>query len=207
MNSNPLILALETSCSAGSTALLRGSQVLAERRFDPGMRGGNLLYPGVMAVLEAAAGEAPDLVAVGIGPGSYTGARIGVTFAKTYAFARGIPLVGVCALEAVALRARPEGRSAVLMTAHSGHVYAAVYECSGATSPRVVREPALVPRVTFLESLTDRETIIEIPEEQPWAADIGRVAARRASAGPIQGEPDLLEPLYLQAPSPERVRA
>src|SRR5436190_9635685 len=115
MSQDPLILAIETSGPAGSTALLRGAEVVAERRFDPAMRGGSVLFPGVILVLAASGGAPPDLVAVGIGPGSYTGARIGVTFAKTYAFARGIPLLAVSSLEAIALRERPSGRSAVLM--------------------------------------------------------------------------------------------
>ena len=61
------ILAIETSGAAGSVALLRGGETLAERRFEPGVRGGNLLHPGVVAVLEAAGSAGPDLVAAGIG--------------------------------------------------------------------------------------------------------------------------------------------
>lgn len=206
-NPSPLILAIETSSAAGSTALLRGGEVLAERRFDPAMRGGTLLYPGVEAVLEAAPGASPDLVAVGIGPGSYTGTRIGVVFAKTYAFARGIPLVGVCALEAVAARLRPEGRSAPMLAAHPGHVYAALYEGRGDAPPTVVREPVLVAREAFLASLEAAEAAIEMPPEQAWAADVGRVAWRRAAAGLAASDAGALEPLYLQAPSPERLAA
>jgi tRNA threonylcarbamoyl adenosine modification protein YeaZ len=204
MTSDPLILAIETSGPAGSTALLRGATVLAEQRFEPGARGGSLLHPGVVAVLAAAGGARPDLVAVGVGPGSYTGARIGVTFAKIYAFGRGVPLHGVCALEAIALRARPSGRTAVLMNAHPGHCYAALYACAEGSPPAVVRAPALVPRDAFLAELAGDEAILEAPPEQSWAADVGGVAARRGGKGAIL-DPGALEPLYLQAPSPERV--
>jgi tRNA threonylcarbamoyladenosine biosynthesis protein TsaB len=203
---SPLILAIETSSAAGSTALLRGGELLAEQRFDPAMRGGTLLYPGVESVLAAARGASPDLVAVGIGPGSYTGARIGVVFAKTYAFARGTPLVGVSALEAVAARVMPKGRSAPMLAAHPGHAYAAVYEGQGDGLLAVVREPALVSREAFLASL-DGAVAIEMPPEQAWAADVGRVAWRRAASGLSVSQAGALEPLYLQAPSPERVAA
>jgi tRNA threonylcarbamoyladenosine biosynthesis protein TsaB len=201
----PLILAIETSTAAGSTTLLRGGEVLAERRFDPAMRGGSLLHPGVVAVLEAGGGAGPDLVAVGIGPGSYTGTRIGVVFAKTFAFARGIPLHGVSALEAVASRVVPRGRAAPMLAAHPDHVYAAVYEGRGDAPPAVLREPLLVARAAFLESLESDATVIEMPPEQPWAADVGRAAWRRAAAGMAVADAAALEPLYLQAPSPERL--
>jgi tRNA threonylcarbamoyladenosine biosynthesis protein TsaB len=204
---DPLILAIETSSAAGSTALLRGGVVLAERRFDPGMRGGTLLYPGVAAVLEAAGGSPPDLVAVGIGPGSYTGTRIGIVFAKTYAFARGIPLAGVSSLEAVAARVQPRGRAAVVQAAHPGHAYAAVYDGRGDAPPECVRAPALVERAAFLEGLDAGVTAVEMPPEQAWAIDVGRVAAGRAAAGLVPDDAAALEPLYLQAPSPERVAA
>jgi tRNA threonylcarbamoyl adenosine modification protein YeaZ len=170
------------------------------------MRGGSELHPGVVLVLEAARGAPVDLVAVGIGPGSYTGARIGVVFAKTFAFARGVQLIGVSALEAAALRTCPEGRSAVLMTAHPGHVYGAVYECRGDAAPRVVREPSLVVRDVFLAEVAGADAIIEMPPETSWASDVGRVAGRRAATGYASAE-DALEPLYLQAPSPERKAA
>ena len=90
------------------------------------------------------------------------------------------------------------------MAAHPEHVYAAVYESRGSAPPRVVREPALVARDAFLAQVAQGDLIVEMPPEQAWASDIGRVAARRASAGAIGSEADLLEPLYLQAPSPER---
>jgi tRNA threonylcarbamoyl adenosine modification protein YeaZ len=205
MKPDALILAIETSGAAGSVAMLRGGETLAERRFDPGMRGGNLVHPGVVAVIEAAGGVRPDLVAAGIGPGSYTGARIGVVFAKMFAFARGLPLIGVCALEAVACRVLPAGRSAVLMTANPDRAYAAIYATRGERPAEILREPAFVSRSAFLAGLGGGEAVIELPPEQAWAADVGRVAWLRTSAGVVPDDPGPLEPLYLQAPSPERI--
>jgi tRNA threonylcarbamoyladenosine biosynthesis protein TsaB len=203
MGADPLILAIETSGPAGSTALLRGAEGRAEVRVDPADRGGSALHPGVTGVLAAASGESPHLVAAGIGPGSYTGTRIAVVFAKTFAFARGIPLIGVSALEAVALRACPAGRAAVLMPAHDGHAYAAIYETRPGEAPRAIREPGLVARPSFLAGLSGSETVIEMPPEASWASDVGRAAHLKAAAG-AAGASDALEPLYLQAPAPER---
>jgi tRNA threonylcarbamoyl adenosine modification protein YeaZ len=199
----PLILAIETSGPAGSTALLRGEEVLAEKRFEPGSRGGSVLHPGVSEVLAAAPGESPALVAVGVGPGSYTGTRIGIVFGRTFAFARGVPVVGVSALEAVALRRRPEGRATVVMAAHPGHVYGAVYECGGDAPARVVCEPAFVSREEFL-ARAGGAFVIEMPPEQAWASDVGRAAWRRVAAHGMPSGDETPDPLYLQAPAPER---
>lgn len=203
MKAAPGILAIETSGNAGSVALLRGEEVLAERRFDAAVRGGVALHPGVEQVLRAGGGRMPEIVAAGIGPGSYTGARIALVFGRTFAFARGVHFTGVSALEAVALRVCPRGRAAVLMAAHAGRTYAAVYECADGSPPRCLREPALVPRDAFLASV-GADVVVDIPPEASFASDVGRVAARRAAAGLIPEASAAVEPLYLQPPAPER---
>lgn len=203
MTGFPLILAIETSAPCLSVALLRGEDVVSERRFDAATRGGSALHPGVAEML-AAAGAAPlAMVAAGIGPGSYTGTRIGLVFAKTFAFARNIPVVGVCALEAVAMRVMAAGRVATLMAANPGRVYSAIYACAEGDAPRVERPPELVARADIDRVIGDAR-VLEMPPEQSWASDVGRVAARRVRLGEAPGDPDGIAPLYLQPPAPER---
>ncbi|PYI52913.1 tRNA (adenosine(37)-N6)-threonylcarbamoyltransferase complex dimerization subunit type 1 TsaB [Paenibacillus flagellatus] len=99
------LLAIDTSTAALTVALASGGRIVAERSSRAERNHSIKLLPEIEAMLKEA-GVAPsdlDAVAVGTGPGSYTGVRIGVTVAKTFAWSLGIPVVGVSGLEALAL--------------------------------------------------------------------------------------------------------
>ncbi len=100
-----IVLGVETSGRRPSVALLRGDEMVAQR-FVPleGSRRSSALIEEVDAAFRDAAisPQQLQLVAVSIGPGSFTGLRIGVTFAKTLAYGVGCPVVGVNTLQAVA---------------------------------------------------------------------------------------------------------
>lgn len=132
------LMALDTSTSALTVALVRDGQVAAERS-SKGERNHSIrLLPEIADMLREA-GIAPaglDAVAVGTGPGSYTGVRIGVTVAKTFAWSLGIPVVGVSGLEALAFGIACEHPAAdgtgvrwyvPLLDARRGQAYGAVY--------------------------------------------------------------------------------
>ena len=97
------ILALETTEALGSVAAASGSTLLAEVRLNPD-RARRLAGPGMVAVLETVGWKPGDveLVAVTIGPGSFTGLRVGLATAKTFAYAVGARLLGVDTLETIA---------------------------------------------------------------------------------------------------------
>ena len=98
------ILGFDSSGSACSVALLRGED-LAASRFEAMARGhAEALMPMVMDVLEKASMPFGDLdaLAVTVGPGSFTGLRVGLAAARGLSLARGLPVVGVTTLEAVA---------------------------------------------------------------------------------------------------------
>jgi tRNA threonylcarbamoyladenosine biosynthesis protein TsaB len=103
-----LTLALETSSLAGSVALLRGDQLLSQRSLPAG-RSTNLLAPTIDQLLKEAGLRPADvrLVAVTVGPGSFTGLRVGATTAKAFAYAVGADVLGIDTLEAVAEQAKP----------------------------------------------------------------------------------------------------
>ena len=93
-------LAIETSGREGSVAVLRDGDVLAEEHFPHGLKHAAELVP-MIDRLCAAQGWAPGDVAevyVSVGPGSFTGLRVGITVAKSLAFATGAALVAVFAL-------------------------------------------------------------------------------------------------------------
>src|SRR4051794_8320527 len=96
------LLALDTSTPVAAVALARGDGDVLVAPSDPDPRHGRALLPMVRDLL-ARSGLALrdlDVLAVGLGPGSYTGLRIGLTAAKTLAYATGVPLIGLDSLEA-----------------------------------------------------------------------------------------------------------
>ncbi|MCK5578488.1 MAG: tRNA (adenosine(37)-N6)-threonylcarbamoyltransferase complex dimerization subunit type 1 TsaB, partial [Planctomycetes bacterium] len=98
------IIAIETSGSNGSIALLKNEQVIKEYRFRKGMVHGKLLIPRLDQALRKArwSRNSLDLIAVDIGPGSYTGLRVGLAAAKSLAYALRAKIIGVSSLDALA---------------------------------------------------------------------------------------------------------
>lgn len=136
-----IALGIDTSGDAGSVALAGatadGGALAEERVFTEGLIHGVALAPAVAGLL-AAAGLAPsDLgaVAAGLGPGSYTGVRVGVAFAKSLAFAAGVPLLGVPSPDAMAAAAPADRDVACVRDARRGSLYFALYS-AGRAEPR-----------------------------------------------------------------------
>lgn len=123
------VLALDTSAELGSVALVADDRPLAELALRVRARHGEVLLPHVARVLDAAglARGDVDLFAVGLGPGSFTGARIAVATAKGLAFALDRPLVGVSSLRALARAAPTAEVVAPVVEAYRGEVYAALF--------------------------------------------------------------------------------
>lgn len=92
-----LILALETSGFGGTIALLDDEEVLGERTLDAQRRHAQTLVPEIQSLLREQGRRPADckVIAVSIGPGSFTGLRVGITCAKTMAYATGAQLAGV----------------------------------------------------------------------------------------------------------------
>lgn len=100
-----LMLAMDTSGDVCSAAILRDRQFVAEHTFRHGMRLSERLFAHVEGVLHEADAVLDDVSAfvVGVGPGSFTGTRIGVMTMKTLAVVQNRPLYGVNSLEAMAM--------------------------------------------------------------------------------------------------------
>lgn len=102
-----LILSFDTSSLAGSVALLDGARLLGESVLDPAKRSAQTLAPAIAELLATHEVKATQigLVATTTGPGSFTGLRVGVTTAKTFAYAAEAEVLGVSTLEVIALQA------------------------------------------------------------------------------------------------------
>lgn len=129
-----LLLAFDTATAAITVALHDGTHVLEERTVIDGRRHGEMLGPGIAHVLATAGALASDLtgIAVGVGPGPFTGLRVGLMTARAMADALSIPVTGVCTLDIVAGAVVSADPFLVATDARRHEVYWATYDVSGA---------------------------------------------------------------------------
>jgi len=139
--SQGLILALETSGRTGSIAIGSASQMLVEIPFSGQMRHSAELFPAIDTLLKGADKNPQDIaeIYISIGPGSFTGLRIAVSFAKTLNLAIGAKIVALDTLDVIAANVIPEppnqavgnsafNRVAVILDAKRGQFFTAVYD-------------------------------------------------------------------------------
>ncbi|MBW1711044.1 MAG: tRNA (adenosine(37)-N6)-threonylcarbamoyltransferase complex dimerization subunit type 1 TsaB [Deltaproteobacteria bacterium] len=125
-----ITLALETSTALGSVALVDEAGTLAESIEPEGLTHSRTLLPSANRLLSETGLTLQDLdlIAVTVGPGSFTGLRIGLSVAKGLAWAAGKPLVGVPSLDTLAQNLPPEPHQfCPMIDARKGEVYAALY--------------------------------------------------------------------------------
>jgi tRNA threonylcarbamoyladenosine biosynthesis protein TsaB len=120
------MLSLETSDKTGSVAAMADDNLLSELMLDRAQRSAQSLAPAMNGLLQQVGWLPSDvqLVAVSIGPGSFTGLRVGVTAAKVFAYAVGAEILGVNTLEAIAANctATPSNEISVVIDAQRGEV-------------------------------------------------------------------------------------
>jgi tRNA threonylcarbamoyl adenosine modification protein YeaZ len=142
-----LVLALDTSTPAVTAALAEvtdsGLKGVGERRVVDPRAHGELLAPEIAGLLADAGSTVRDLAAIvaGLGPGPFTGLRVGLVTAASMGLALGIPTYGVCSLDALGRAAGP-GRVLVATDARRREVYFAIYENGHRTSEPDVGKPA-----------------------------------------------------------------
>jgi tRNA threonylcarbamoyladenosine biosynthesis protein TsaB len=204
-----LVLAVDTGLGACSAALVRGEQTLAVLS-EPMTRGHQeRLAPMVreLMALAQAPFSAVDRIGVTVGPGSFTGLRVGLAFAKGLGLALGRPVAGVGTLHALAKAAAPAGPAAAAIDAGRGRFYLQLFEAA---------EPLAAPEVLALDEVLAR-VIHAFPTGAftlcgPGAPQLGEawpaarlvesetpdpvVVARLAAVGP----PGPSTPLYLRPP-------
>ena len=212
-----LVLALDTSGAAVTAALHDGTTVVARRSTADARRHAELLAPSVAAVLAEAGADRTDLttVAVGVGPGPFTGLRAGIVTARVLGLALGIDVVGVCSLDALALQVVLTGRDglgdrfAVTTDARRHELYWALYAPSGDGGvPRRLDGPHVTApgEVPGGVPVTGRGATLYpdrfAPPAGPLDVDAGALA-EVAVQGLAQGAGGVLlppEPLYLRRP-------
>lgn len=196
-----LVLALDTATPTLVAGVARwspdGVEVLAERAVPSGTKHAELLTPAVRGALADAGVALADVEAVvtGLGPGPFTGLRVGIVTAAALADARGLPVVGVCSLDAVGT-----GERTVVTDARRKEVYWAAYDASGqrVEGPAVVRPEALGRPGPFAGDPAFAERLgAEVRTARVTTAGLLRAAAPQL-ADPSSAAP--LVPLYLRRP-------
>jgi tRNA threonylcarbamoyladenosine biosynthesis protein TsaB len=144
MQADPLILALETATLGGSVCLTSGARLIASRAGDPGTSHSNTLLSDVEDLLREAdvSISAVDLFTAAVGPGSFTGLRIGLATVKGLAATLGKSCVGVPTLEAVALASGESAVTVALLPAGRGEVFAQLFSVTVPSRVLPFDEPA-----------------------------------------------------------------
>jgi len=220
------ILGIDTATSGAAVAVVAHGEVLSERYAGPGADGrprhsARLLIEVAGAVDEAEGWEGIGVIAVGVGPGTFTGLRIGIATARALAQGRGLPMAAVGSLDALArgIAERAPGRTRLAaIDARRQETFAALYAASGRLEwgPVTASAEELARRLAGGDdavvaagdgSLRFRKTLESVGAEVlPATDEAHRIAARHvcALAAEIEpGPPENVQPLYLRRPDAE----
>ncbi len=174
------ILAIETSGTTGSVAAFDDSRSQATLALDPARRSARTLAPAIAQLLKQVAWKPRDVqtVAVGVGPGSFTGLRLGVMTAKAFAYATGAQVLGISTPEAIARNcADGPARVAVAIDAQRGEVYCGRYRLLASGEVEREVDVAIQSADEWLASLDE-----QVLATGPALVKLGERAARRRAS-------------------------
>jgi tRNA threonylcarbamoyl adenosine modification protein YeaZ len=208
-----LLLALDTATPAVTVALHDGERVVAQVSQVDARRHAELLAPGIEQALASAGATARDLtaVAVGRGPGPFTGLRVGLVTARTLAATLGLPVYGVCTLDALALQAVRDGavsseRFLVATDARRREVYWASYEAGAGVPQRRLGPSVALPADVPVDGLPvvgrgadlyAAQLGARVGPADPSGAAVAELVVRCLDAGEDLAD---TSPLYLRRP-------
>jgi tRNA threonylcarbamoyl adenosine modification protein YeaZ len=207
------ILALEFSSPQRSVAVVQGRAEATRPASSEVVEGGGKATRA-FSLIEGALRQAQlerqqiECLAVGLGPGSYTGIRVAIALAQGWQLAREVKILGLSSADAIAAQAQAEGLTgpvAVVIDAQRGEFYLATYEVS-ATGWREV-QPLRLAGLVEVESAEGAGHVVVGPEATSWfpaarvvfprASTLGRLALGRTDF--VAGEH--VEPIYLRPPA------
>ena len=220
-------LAIETSGRTGAVALAEGGRVVAEDQFPHGLKHAAELVPMIDRLCRAAGWGPRDVaeVYVSVGPGSFTGLRVGITVAKTLAFATGARLVAVPTVDVLARNAPPDARHVVVvLDAKRDQVFTARLSRLNTPDGWATDEPAHLDSLTAMLARSPRpvyligegipfhekflpagDSSVVVTPPELWRPRAGVVAAvGHALARQAQWtDPQALNPVYIRKPEAE----
>ena len=166
-----LTLAIDTSTSRTIVGIIDGDNVLFEKFHEGATDHGRALSQLVAEALKVS--HPPKQVVVGMGPGPFTGLRVGISFAHAFGLARNIPVIGVCSLDAIAI---DESEYTVAIDARRKEIYWARYRDGVRIEGPSVSKPAEVDGF-IIDQYPNMRKLVE-----------------------LSGSQNVTEPLYLRRP-------
>lgn len=225
------VLAIDTSTMMGSVALLEDDRIVAEGLLNVEVTHSERLISSVDDILKMASVDISDvdLFAVAIGPGSFTGLRIGLAAVKGFAFSLQKPIVGVSTLKALAYNAFASELPVVsLLNARRGEFYVGAYSFKKNGAKEILKESVMPPDrlVSYLKSLKKKmvlvgdgvyhlhddqlkgikNRIVSVPPAMvhPRASNVAWLALEKFQDGKID-DPNSLVPNYIRTSDAEHV--
>lgn len=223
-----MILALETSGRAGSVALGRGDEIIFEKFFSAPMKHNAELFETITELLAKSDSNPSDIaeIYISIGPGSFTGIRIAVTFAKMMALSKGIKIVAVRTTDALAANVETcideqkleITRIGTIIDAKRNHFFTAVFEKNEDEWVKTMND-TLMKASEFVKKFTGGDEPlwllgegllyykdkfaadgIKVLDEQYWATRASGIykAGRKQAKNGDYTDPKALSPLYLR---------
>lgn len=198
-----MLLAVDTTSAIATAALFRDGALVAELEADASKKHAETVLPLIDVLLEENGVSIAqiELFAVDIGPGSFTGVRIGVSLVNALAFASGKKIVPVDALQVLSVSAGQTDKPvAALIDARNGNAYAALYQAE-----KTLIEPCAVEVESFVASLPQDTLLVgdaHVMEKTfPRARFVGLYALAHSETAMQE-----VEPLYLRASQAERLK-
>ena len=221
----PLIIALETSGRSGSVALATGEKYLAQTEFSGPMRHSAELFGAINGLLLRYGKEPQQIeqVYISVGPGSFTGLRIAVTFAKTIHLANNSKIIAVDSLDVITANVEPNSqykKIATVLDAKRSQFFVAVYKNQDSHYEKI-QPDSLMTAEEFIEKFANTDEPIwllgeglvyykdkfkadgiEFLEEQYWrpqAKNVHKLGWQKALKGQFE-DPLTIQPFYLRQP-------
>jgi tRNA threonylcarbamoyladenosine biosynthesis protein TsaB len=157
------ILAIDTSTPVGSIALMQGEVLRAQYILNISATHNQRLLPGIDRILVDIGWTLDDLdaLAVSLGPGSFTGLRIGMSIVKGLAWATGKPLAGVPTLDALAANIAPAPYPICsVLDARKGEIYAALYRKSDKQAPERLTPYMVIKPEELVSSISEKTVLV-----------------------------------------------
>jgi tRNA threonylcarbamoyladenosine biosynthesis protein TsaB len=217
-------LAIETSGRAGSVALVRDDEVAAEGQFAQGLQHAAKMLPMIDDLMKKVGWSPKDLehLYVSVGPGSFTGLRIGITLAKTMALATGVKLVAVPSLRVLVENAPPEAQHViVVLDAKRDQIFTARFERQGdewieRVSPRLSSLTEMIsgsPRpvhllgegIPYHQKFIPNDPQVLVTPQEMWVAQakvVAKLGWKLAACNQF-ADPLKLTPIYIRRPEAE----